>query len=107
MKVGDMISLETTFTNQMALKRELFMSEEKIFKCSTAYNYSYYGYGGYTTSAISVDTEKYILFEPEDIDNVVLDDPPRYSVYDIANWFLLKQEMTHKKLQKLCYYSQA
>ena len=31
----------------------------------------------------------------------------RYSIYDIANWFLLKTDMTHKKLQKLCYYAQA
>ena len=30
-----------------------------------------------------------------------------YSVFDIANWFLSRQEMTHKKLQKLCYYAQA
>lgn len=26
---------------------------------------------------------------------------------DIANWFLSKESMTHKKLQKLCYYAQA
>ena len=31
----------------------------------------------------------------------------KYSVFDIANWFLHKQDMTHKKLQKLCYYAQA
>lgn len=30
----------------------------------------------------------------------------RYSVYDIADWFLSKEEMAHKKLQKLCYYAQ-
>ena len=31
-----------------------------------------------------------------------------YSVFDIANWFLSKKGlMDHKKLQKLCYYSQA
>lgn len=29
------------------------------------------------------------------------------SVYDVANWFLSKQSMEHKKLQKLCYYAQA
>lgn len=28
-------------------------------------------------------------------------------VYDVANWFLSKEKMTHKKLQKLCYYAQA
>lgn len=29
------------------------------------------------------------------------------NVRDIANWFLSKSPMTHKKLQKLCYYAQA
>lgn len=28
-------------------------------------------------------------------------------VRDIARWFLSKNSMTHKKLQKLCYYAQA
>lgn len=31
----------------------------------------------------------------------------KYSVFEIANWFLTKETMTHKKLQKLCYYAQA
>ena len=29
------------------------------------------------------------------------------SVYNVAKWFLSKQSMEHKKLQKLCYYAQA
>lgn len=29
------------------------------------------------------------------------------SIFDVANWFLTKERMTHKKLQKLCYYAQA
>lgn len=29
------------------------------------------------------------------------------TIFDIAYWFLQKEEMTHKKLQKLCYYAQA
>ena len=28
-------------------------------------------------------------------------------VMDVANWFLSQDAMTHKKLQKLCYYAQA
>ena len=28
-------------------------------------------------------------------------------VRDVARWFLSKNSMTHKKLQKLCYYAQA
>lgn len=31
----------------------------------------------------------------------------KYSIFEIANWFLLKEAMGHKKLQKLCYYAQA
>ncbi|WP_101508556.1 Panacea domain-containing protein [Paraclostridium sordellii] len=30
-----------------------------------------------------------------------------FSVFDIANYFLSKEPMTNKKLQKLCYYAQA
>lgn len=29
------------------------------------------------------------------------------NVMDVANWFLNQSPMTHKKLQKLCYYAQA
>lgn len=29
------------------------------------------------------------------------------TVHNIADWFLSRESMTHKKLQKLCYYSQA
>ena len=29
------------------------------------------------------------------------------NIHDIAKWFLCHESMTHKKLQKLCYYSQA
>lgn len=29
------------------------------------------------------------------------------SVNNVAKWFLNKQSMTHKKVQKLCYYAQA
>lgn len=29
------------------------------------------------------------------------------TIYDLANWFLNKSVMSHKKLQKLCYYAVA
>lgn len=29
------------------------------------------------------------------------------TIFDVADWFLYKEKMTHKKLQKLCYYAQA
>ncbi|MDR1914406.1 MAG: DUF4065 domain-containing protein [Clostridiales bacterium] len=31
----------------------------------------------------------------------------KYSIFQIANWFLAKENMPHKKLQKLCYYAVA
>lgn len=31
----------------------------------------------------------------------------KYSVFDVADWFLTHEAMTHKKLQELCYYAQA
>ena len=60
----------------------------------------------YTTSVVSNDTERYIYLPIEE-DNFHLDEIGKYSVYDVANWFLSKGEMTHKKMQKLCYYAQA
>ena len=30
-----------------------------------------------------------------------------YNIFETANWFLEKEPMSHKKLQKLCYYTQA
>ena len=30
-----------------------------------------------------------------------------YKITDVANWFLTKENMSHKKLQKLCYYAVA
>ena len=30
-----------------------------------------------------------------------------HSVFELADWFLCKERMNHKKLQKLCYYAQA
>lgn len=30
-----------------------------------------------------------------------------YTIFDIAKWFLSKESMRHKKIQKLCYYAQA
>jgi uncharacterized phage-associated protein len=29
------------------------------------------------------------------------------SAYEVSKWFLAKKPMTHKKIQKLCYYAQA
>ena len=29
------------------------------------------------------------------------------TIFDVANWFLSQSPLTHKKLQKLCYYAEA
>lgn len=31
----------------------------------------------------------------------------KYSIFDVAEWFLQKKPMTHKKIQKMCFYAQA
>lgn len=31
----------------------------------------------------------------------------KLNIFGLADWFLAKSEMTHKKLQKICYYAVA
>ncbi len=62
-------------------------------------------YNSYTTSVISTDARKPVVLPVDKVTNV--DRAGKYSVFDIANWFLKKEAMTHKKVQKLCYYAQA
>lgn len=61
----------------------------------------------YNTSAISTDTSRFCVVPDSENNLVIENEVGKYSVFDIANWFLAKSEMTHKKLQKLCYYAQA
>lgn len=58
------------------------------------------------TSAVSYNTDK-IVFVDSLNEIKKIEDAGRYSIYDVADWFLSKAAMTHKKLQKLCYYAQA
>jgi len=44
---------------------------------------------------------------PSTIKETAICNASKYSIFEIANWFLMKENMTHKKLQKLCYYAQA
>lgn len=64
-------------------------------------------YNSYITSAIPVNADNYIYLEADKICCINTEDTGKYSVFDIANWFLYKGEMTVKKMQKLCYYAQA
>lgn len=36
-----------------------------------------------------------------------IDIPINASIKDVADWFLLKENMSNKKIQKLCYYAEA
>ena len=49
----------------------------------------------------------YIPYRVDPDDSIEMSENGKYSIFDIADWFLHKQNMTHKKLQKLCYYAQA
>ncbi|MDD6435039.1 MAG: DUF4065 domain-containing protein [Clostridiales bacterium] len=80
------------------------MKEVRNFRHSTTTSYT--AYQPIITSAIPTDTEKYVVINSEDI-IIDVEDPGKYSVFDIANWFLTKGPMTQKKMQKLCYYAQA
>ena len=58
------------------------------------------------TSAIPNNNAKVVIVDSLDkIDKK--EEVGKYSIFDIANWFLNKNNMTQKKLQKLCYYAQA
>ena len=83
------------------------MNVAQTTQLNTAVTTSYDSYNSYVTSAISTDTQRYIILSPGEIPNINVEKTGKYSVFDIANWFLSKGEMTQKKLQKLCYYAQA
>ncbi|MCC8050290.1 MAG: DUF4065 domain-containing protein [Clostridiales bacterium] len=83
------------------------MNEETNIRLNTAVKTSDSAYHSYVTSAISTDTQHYVALSLEEMSKINFDDFGKYSIFDIANWFLSKSEMTHKKMQKLCYYAQA
>ena len=73
---------------------------------STA-SYNLFGYS-VVTSASPVDGEaKYSIVDNAEEISIDKHLVGKYSIYDVADWFLSKSIMTHKKLQKLCYYAQA
>ncbi len=74
---------------------------------NSACNVSYNAFGTYTTSAIPIDTERYIALTENEMAEINEEEVGKYSVFEVANWFLKKEPMTHLKVQKLCYYAQA
>lgn len=83
------------------------MSVVQNIKPSAISTLSYHAYHSYTTSAIPTDTERYVCIDSEETENSDIEETGKYSIFDVANWFLSKEAMTQKKLQKLCYYAQA
>jgi uncharacterized phage-associated protein len=71
-------------------------------------NESYTGAANYQVTTTNVNSfpspslKVKVLEVPFDVIEV-----GKYSVFEIANWFLSKEPMSHLKLQKLCYYAQA
>ena len=65
---------------------------------------SYDAYHSYMTSAIPTDTERYVFIDSEEVGNIEIKEKGKYSVFDVANWFLMKGDMTHKKLQKFVFF---
>jgi len=83
------------------------MSEVKNLQLRVVASTSYSAYHSFSTSAIPTDTERYVVIASDDIASIDTEDEGKYSIFEIANWFLSKGTMTQKKLQKLCYYAQA
>lgn len=80
------------------------MNELQSFNC----NYpSFTGAANFQTSSSGIEMQPIVYYGNEITDKVESTDTGKYSIFDIADWFLNKSNMTHKKLQKLCYYAQA
>lgn len=82
------------------------MSEAQITRLDSSAQTSC-AYNSYTTSAISTDARRYVVLPADEMPVLNIKETGKYSIFDIANWFLEKEEMTQKKVQKLCYYAQA
>ncbi len=83
------------------MKRENAFSNSYSTACPNLPGYSY------VTSAIPRDTSRLVAVNSGEQITIDSNLVGKYSVFEIADWFLAKSEMTHKKLQKLCYYAQA
>lgn len=77
------------------------MSVVQDIRLNTVSPWPYDAYHSYMTSAIPTNTERYVLIDPEETEDMEVEETGKYSIFDVANWFLSKSDMTHKKLQKL------
>lgn len=86
--------------------RRCIMKEAMNFKYNSTISTGSSNYYTTITSAIPSSDNKVIIVDSSN-EIKKLEDVGEYSIYDVANWFLSKGDMTQKKLQKLCYYAQA
>lgn len=82
------------------------MREAMNFKYSTPISTGNSNYYTTVTSAVSA-YQGSAVFVDSYHKMIKQEDAGKYSICDIADWFLHKGDMTQKKLQKLCYYAQA
>ena len=72
---------------------------------SSAYNY-YTGSAFFQSQTSDCSTSvEHVNVGVETLGSI--NQPGKYSIFEIADWFLTKAPQTQKKLQKLCYYAQA
>ena len=83
------------------------MNEVQIFSHNSSASTAAYTYQAYSSSAVPSDTQTYAFVQDAKGQQFTPEDTGKYSVFDVANWFLAKAPITPKKLQKLCYYAQA
>jgi len=82
------------------------MKQVASFRYDTSFSTSSQGFTVSSTATNPSNTAQYKLQKSVDNSNSETIHG-KYSVFTIADWFLQKGDMTHKKLQKLCYYAQA
>lgn len=73
------------------------MSVVQDIRLNTVSPWPYDAYHSYMTSAIPTNTERYVLIDPEETEDMEVEETGKYSIFDVANWFLSKSDMTHKK----------
>ena len=81
------------------------MKAVESFRCDSGMT----GCGNFVISSTFSQNNQYgvKILEPVKVEIDPINEKAKYSIYDVANWFLIKGNMTQKKLQKLCYYEQA
>ena len=77
------------------------MNGDQITKCSTPIISSYSCFHSYISSAVDSDTEKYIVVPADKMCEVSVEETGKYSIFDIANWFLCKGDGSHGERKRL------